>query len=112
MTYADYSYYTDEYLGNVVPETDFPRMAKRASEYLDYITDGNITETADKVSLACCAVAEALYQGEQDGGVIASESKGEWSVSYASTESIAFKAYKAAYMYLCGTGLLYKGVIR
>lgn len=112
MTYADYSYYTGEYLGNVVPETDFPRLAKRASEYLDYITDGNIAATTDKVSLACCAVAEALYQGEQDGGTIESETKGEWSVSYASTESVALKAYKAAYMYLHNTGLLYRGVIK
>ena len=34
MAYADYKFYTESF-GNVVPETDFPRLAERASDFVD-----------------------------------------------------------------------------
>lgn len=37
MTYADYDYYSGTYLGTV-SEEDFPRLAVRASSFLDYYT--------------------------------------------------------------------------
>lgn len=37
MAYADYKFYTESF-GNVVPETDFPRLAERASGFVDTMT--------------------------------------------------------------------------
>ena len=38
MAYTDFEFYTTTYHGNVVPEADFPRLADRASDFLDVIT--------------------------------------------------------------------------
>lgn len=37
MAYADYKLYTESF-GNVVPETDFSRLAERASDFVDTMT--------------------------------------------------------------------------
>lgn len=37
MAYADYDFYTT-YFGSVVPEKDFPRLAERASDFIDTMT--------------------------------------------------------------------------
>ena len=46
MAYADYTYYTDTFLGTAVKESDFPRLALRASSYLDYYTMGKAAKNA------------------------------------------------------------------
>lgn len=46
MVYADYTYYKETYLGTLISESEFPMLAKRASEYLDYITVGKASEHA------------------------------------------------------------------
>lgn len=33
MAYADYQYYKNTYLGTAIQETDFPRLALRASSF-------------------------------------------------------------------------------
>ena len=38
MAYADYEFYTTSYFGSAVPETDFPRLAERASDFVDTMT--------------------------------------------------------------------------
>ena len=35
MAYADYTFYTADFHGNKISETDYPYFAERASEYLD-----------------------------------------------------------------------------
>ena len=59
--YADYSYYRDDYRGQM-GEDDFARLSIRASAYLDAATFRRIrgawTEDA-AVRDACCAVADA-----------------------------------------------------
>ena len=40
MSYADYAYYTDSYGGKAIKQEDFPRLAAKASAYLDNITFG------------------------------------------------------------------------
>lgn len=69
MAYTDYAFYTNEYYGDVVPETDFPKYADRASDRVDEITfdrlaDGLSSDSRanKKVQKAVCSVAEALYQ--------------------------------------------------
>ena len=70
MAYADYTFYTKEYFGNAVPESDFPRCAERASDWIDTITFDHIQseELAEeekamkRIRKAVCAMAEILYQ--------------------------------------------------
>ena len=38
MPYADYNYYTGTFLGDAIAEANFPRLALRASDFLDYYT--------------------------------------------------------------------------
>ena len=38
MAYADYEFYTTSYFGSDVPETDFSRLAERASDFVDTMT--------------------------------------------------------------------------
>lgn len=100
--YADYAFYVGTFYGTSIPETDFPRLSTRASDFIDYYTRGRaaVVEDADDVTLikkACCALAEAMQIDEQkrnialqtmetavaDGyGELKSESVGSWSQSY------------------------------
>lgn len=60
MPYADYTYYTETYYGNAITEAEWPRLAARASAFLDYITMGRASRRTElrQVKLACCAIAE------------------------------------------------------
>lgn len=100
--YADYEFYTDVYFGTAISETDFPRLATRASDFLDYYTRGKAAKATDEsvlaaLSKACCAVAEAMKADEdsrklaqkameaalsESGGEVKSETVGSHSVSY------------------------------
>ena len=128
MVYVDYSYYTDTYLGNAIAAADFPRLAKRASERVDYLTRQRAAayfeEHPDPIRDATCAVAEILHEGEAasalaGNALVKSESVGGHSVSYAAPEDSGTQAGQAALnarinaavaQYLGGTGLLYRGV--
>ena len=127
MAYTDFEFYATIYHGNVVPEADFPRIADRASDFLDVITFDRLADglpsderAATKVQKAVCAVAEKLYELEladkqalsaaaggtsssgSDGatsGVITSRSAGSESISYASPSEMAngAKTWSAIY---------------
>lgn len=117
MAYTDFEFYTTTYHGNVVPEADFPRIADRASDFLDVITFDRLVDglpdderAKTKVQKAACAVSEKLYELElaekqanaaaQAGGssgtscgatsgIISSRSAGSESISYASLSDTA-----------------------
>lgn len=59
MTYADYTYYAGIYMGSV-SEEDFPRLAVRASSFLDYYTQNRAKDNAnlDAVKMCCCALVD------------------------------------------------------
>ena len=59
MTYADYDYYSGTYMGTV-SEEDFPRLAVRASSFLDYYTCNRAADNADldAVKMCCCALVD------------------------------------------------------
>lgn len=127
MAYADFEFYTTTYHGNVVPESDFDRIADRASDFLDVITFGRLIDGLPddergktKVQKAVCAVCDKLYQLEQadkqalsaaaggtssgvaggaTSGVITSKSAGSESISYASPSEMAngAKTWSAVY---------------
>lgn len=139
MIYADFAYYTDEYMGNAISEDDFPRMAARASRYIDYITQDRGKDNADTeaVKLCACELAEQYQLIEQaqalakqslaaasDGGAeLQSETVATWTRSYRSGGDSAQSAaqaakeagaalYDIAQRYLSNTGLLYRGGMR
>ena len=127
MAYADFEFYATTYHGNVVPEADFPRIADRASDFLDVITFDRLVgglpsdeRAAAKVQKAVCAVADKLYELEladkqalsaatggtsssgssgATSGVITSRSAGSESISYASPSEMAngAKTWSAVY---------------
>lgn len=111
MPYADYEYYKVTYHGSL-PEEDFDRLSRQASAYLNRVTFGRITGewTANEaVKDACCAVAEELYR--DDHPVLASQTVGSWSQTYAVGQSSAkVRLYEAVGLYLGHTGLMYRGV--
>lgn len=117
MAYTDFEFYATTYHGNVVPEADFPRIADRASDFLDVITFDRLVDglpsderAATKVQKAVCAVSDKLYElelaekqanaaaqaggssgasGGVTSGIISSRSAGSESISYASLSDTA-----------------------
>lgn len=127
MAYTDFEFYATTYHGNVVPESDFPRISDRASDFLDVITFDRLVDglpsderAATKVQKAVCAVSDKLYEleladkqalsaaaggtsssgsGGATSGVITSRSAGSESISYASSSEMAngAKTWSAVY---------------
>lgn len=117
MAYTDFEFYATKYHGNVVPEADFPRIADRASDFLDVITFDRLVDglpsderAATKVQKAVCAVSDKLYElelaekqanaaaqaggssgtsGGATSGIVSSRSAGSESISYASLSDTA-----------------------
>lgn len=114
--YADYNYYKGTYLGNLIPEQDYPRAALRAEQYLDYYTMCKARDNAelDAVKMAACALAEQYYEMDQLPVATGkqSETVGSYSVTYRSAEDIQrikLGLPGIVRMYLACTGLLYRG---
>lgn len=119
MIYADYSYYSTEFGGTLIPEQAFAFRAARAAEYINRVTFDRINsefmetdETAAlKIKSCCCALAEADYNFNKNEGK-ASEKIGSYSVSYTETDTEELKSElnRIVDIYLGNTGLLYRGV--
>ena len=117
--YADYAFYTDKYLGRIIPnENDFAYYALRASEIIDNKTFGRINEITPAVQLACCAAADELYSDAsakaKAASGVSSESVDGYSVSYRAynteAEKVAEKRVNVAIKrYLGSTGLMFRG---
>ena len=128
MAYADYEFYTTSYFGTVVPETDFPRLAERASDFIDLMTfdrlvDGLPTNerSQKRIKKAVCSLAELMYQielaeknatnaavsvtstaigsGGSTTGVVTSVSSGSESISYATPQQIGASAKEWSAVY-------------
>lgn len=121
--FADENFYKYEYLCDrkAVIDTAFNFYARKATQIIqNYCCDNvDVVEIAgDKIKLCCCELAELFYKDEHSGGQngISSESVGDMSVSYESTESTKQLLQKeirsVVYSYLADTGLLYRGVRR
>jgi len=109
--YADYSFYTGEFYGTAIAQADFPRLASRSSDFLDYYTRGKAAKvpetdeaTLTALAKACCAVAELIQMDEQNQAIAASsavaalasgtgevksETVGSHSVSYTTAADYA-----------------------
>ena len=134
MAYADYAYYAGTYLGSV-SEEDFPRLAVRASSFLDYYTQNRAKDNADldAVKMCCCALvnqyrlieaAQALAAARLTAAAAGDDVKSETVGSYSRTLATGGEAAAAALTsadgakkllaatctaYLAHTGLLYRG---
>lgn len=122
MAYADYKFYTESF-GNVVPEADFPRLAERASDFVDLMTSDRLVDglptderSQKRIKKAVCELAEVYYQlylaetqgivmatmeQKSDGttGIITSKSAGSESVSYATPQQIGSGAQSWSKIY-------------
>jgi len=136
--YADYTFYVESFYGTAIKEADFPRLASRSSDFLDYYTRGkaSVSDETTALAKACCAIAEAMQSDDNNKAIAAkaqaaalssdvgekkSESVGSWSASYATAADYvanntasAENALRANYaliaqQYLANTGLLYRG---
>ena len=127
MAYADYEFYTTSYFGPVVPETDFPRLAERASDFVDTMTLGRLVDGLPtnerfqkRIKKAVCSLAELMYQielaeknainqasanltdtnvGNISTGVVTSASSGSESISYATPQQKASGAKEWSAVY-------------
>ena len=135
MVYADYTYYSGTYMGTV-SEEDFPRLAVRASSFLDYYTMGKAENNADldAVKMCCCALVDQyavieaakalatkrLSDAAAGDAEVKSETVGGYSRSLATggeaalsalntTESANKMLARTCNEYLAHTGLLYRG---
>lgn len=95
MAYTDYEYYAQVYFGSAVSPEDFPRLAERASAYVDAATLHRASKAAgermESVKKAVCALAEIIQDGERlerrtfsADRLVQSETVGSWSKSYGS----------------------------
>lgn len=127
MAYVDYKFYTESF-GNVVPETDFPRLAEKASGFVDTMTfdrlvDGLPTDerSQKRIKKAVCSLAELMYQiefaeknatnaavsgtstvigsGGSTTGIVTSVSSGSESISYATPQQKALGAKEWSTVY-------------
>ena len=134
MGYTTYEFYQNEYYGDSIEESLFPKWESRATDRLDELTYGNITadaleEYSEKIQKATCALADLLYKidyktnhaNDTNGGNVKSMSSGGQSISFGSNETLVDKVlndkvaqnrlyYDTVREYLSGTGLLYAGI--
>lgn len=128
MAYTDYEFYKTSYFGSVVPETDFPRLAERASEFVntmtfDRLVDGLPTDERSQkhIKKAVCSLTELMYQielaeknatnaavsgtsaaigsGGSTTGIVTSVSSGSESISYATPQQIGASAKEWSVVY-------------
>jgi len=123
--FADYTYYLDTYGGTIIPAEAFEKAMRNASREVNRYTleraEAVLAANSDlslieKIKFAACAVAEVIYQyGNQIMGRrdIASESVGDHSVSYLSTDQLRANEVHAITEtingYLGLTGLMFLG---
>jgi len=123
--FADYTYYLDTYGGTLIPAEAFEKAMRDASREVNRYTleraEAVLAANSDlslieKIKFAACAVAEVIYQyGNQIMGRrdIASESVGDHSVSYLSTDQLRANEVHAITEtingYLGLTGLMFLG---
>lgn len=112
---VDYSFYTDTYGGNRIPQDDWQRISQKAEQRLDSYTFGRCSgdwegeSWCKRAKCAVCEMSEILYTDEKRKGKT-SESTDGYSVSYDTGKSLAGTLYDVARVYLGDTGLLYAGV--
>ena len=128
MAYADYDFYKTSYFGSAVPETDFPRLAERASDFVNTMTFDRLVDglpenerSQKRIKKAVCSLTELMYQielaeknatnvaasgssttigsGGSTTGIVTSVSSGSESISYATPQQIGASAKEWSAVY-------------
>lgn len=127
MAYADYDFYTNTYFGSVVPESDFPRLAEKASDFIDTMTFDRLMDglpenehSQKRIKKAVCSLANLMYQielaeknavsqasagaidisvGGKSTGVVTSVNSGSESISFATPQQIGASAKEWSAVY-------------
>lgn len=106
MLTAGYEFYRGTYHGDKITAAEWPVLSRDAAACLEELTLGRTAadlapELLERCQMALCAVAEEYKAEREEGaGVVASESVGSWSRTYAQTASPAQKRRDAAWMWL------------
>ena len=112
--YVDYDFYLQEYDDDITEDV-FRKHIKEACAYIRRLTlRKSDTYTGEELKYATCAVIEAYKNIEAEfpnGKIVASENNDGFSQSFVTTgrsyEQVRNdKAYRAAKLWLSGTGLL------
>ena len=99
MQYADLIFYKAKFHGTKIPDDNFDYYAGIATDYIIANFDYSSAET-EKLSKACCAVAE-VYYSEESQNSISSEKVGDYSVTYQTdSRQLKTKLYETASRYL------------
>ena len=124
-SYADYTFYVENYGGDLIPDKKYGVAALNATQYIKYVTLGRSEKyVGEELKYATCAVAEAyalaynLTGSKNAAGQIKSENTDGYSVSYVTQakdgesqeDLFKRKAYSAIKHWLQGTGLLNRRV--
>lgn len=119
MGYVDKIYYTDTYMGTLIPDAEVVSYLEKASDSVDQLTYyrvsskgfENLTAFQQKyIQKAVCTQAEHLYDYED---LIAAASLGGYSVGDVSVSLDKTKGMKYSsntLNYLLATGLTYRGL--
>ena len=117
--YADYEFYTSEYLlgkAPTVPEESFPYWEREARMQIDSYTFGRIEslpELPEEVKLCTCAVAEVLYQADkakaeqQESGLAGTVDLSSSTVTETGKRQ---EVQRLIVQHLSSTGLIYRGL--
>lgn len=116
--YCSYEFYTDEYGGALSSEEQFNHSLIHAQAVIDKMTFNRLKRCEDvpvEVKFAVCAAVDSYTRHVlNDGKVVASETVGKHSVTYASNPSssktIDVQMWDDAMRFLAGSKLLYRGV--
>lgn len=135
MAYTTYAFYTTEYFGTAISDTDFDMWLSRATDELNYltfnrITDEVLTEFSVPIQKATCTIMDLLFRiddatqkaNSTDDSNVKSKSAGNESITYVNSSTVisAVLADKRAQYslmrnsiskYLASTSLLYPGVL-
>lgn len=114
--YADYAFYSGAYAGTAVSESDFPALARDASNFIDRITFGRLktgTPVTEDVQLATCAVIDRMHAARQSGALevnvaVKSENNDGFSQTFAAPGDVRAEL-QADYTDAAAAYLLYTG---
>ena len=128
--YATYDFYVGTFLGAVINEADFSRLSSRASDFIDYFTEGKAAKVSEDdtatilaLAKACCALAEQMQVDESTRAIamkaqaaallsnaneVKSESVGSWSRSYVTAGEYTSQSEKA---YMQAQRLAYASIL-
>ena len=134
MAYTTYEFYTTTYYGTTITtEPVFDKWLSKATDKLNYLTFGNITdetavEFATQISKATCALMDLLFELDKaknnatstESGNIKSMSSGNESVTFGNNDTVITTVLadtkaqltlmrETIAEYLNDTGLLYGG---